>query len=245
MAAGPVRQPARPDAADDAAGRAGCRCHHGSGAVVSTLGYCPPPASGECSAAPIDEHPMRPSILAVILAIAPFTAGSAQPPASVITRLAEGWSGQTSPRCTQHSTGGRLVDGQRDPWACEWSATTGGTLPGHVWGTVDVPERPSMVMWDRPSRDVGDADRVIDSVRTSLAARGLREYPCGETDVPAGHVRATSWLSPDLFVHLSRIAPPAGAPRIFIVAVDDPAQVPHIFRCDLGDPKDSKRPPAG
>jgi hypothetical protein len=187
---------------------------------------------------------MRHAILAALLVVTPFAAGNAQPPASAITELAESWSGQASPRCTRRSTGGELVDGQRDPWECEWSATAGDTPPGHVWGDVDVPERVSMVMWDRPTRDAKDADRVIDSVRTSLTARGLRESPCGETDVPAGHVQATSWMNADLFIHLSRIAPPAGAPRLAVVAVSDPAQVPRIFRCDLHDAPDAARPPA-
>jgi hypothetical protein len=188
---------------------------------------------------------MRHPILAALLVVAPLAAGSAQPPTSVITELAESWSGQSSPRCTQRSTGGALVDGQRDPWECEWSAANGNELPGHVRGRVDVPERASMVMWDRPTRDARDADRVIDSVRTSLTARGLKEHSCGETDVPAGHVRATSWMSAELHVHLSRIAPPAGAPRLLIVAVDDTAQVPRILRCDLPDATDAGRPPTG
>jgi hypothetical protein len=186
---------------------------------------------------------MRHPILAALLVVTPFAAGGAQPPASVITALAESWSGQTSPRCTQRSTGGALVDGQRDPWECEWSTRTGDTPPGHVWGDVDVPERASMVMWDRPTRDAKDADRVIDSVRTSLTARGLHEYPCGEDDVPAGHAWATSWMSAELFIHLSRIAPPSGAPRLLIVAVDDTTQVPRLLRCDLRDAPAATRPP--
>lgn len=85
---------------------------------------------------------------------------------------------------------------------------------------------PSILNWERPTTGASDADRLIDSLSTAFARQGLALRQCGEGDVPAGRDRAMVWEGPDLLVHLSRIAPAEGPPKLYVVAMDEPAAFP-------------------
>jgi hypothetical protein len=92
---------------------------------------------------------------------------------------------------------------------------------GRVTATVSPAEGTTLVTWKRPTAGARDADRVIDSLHTALARRGLTRRACGAGAVPAGRLRTVAWRDARLLVPLSRIAPPTGAPRLVVVAADD------------------------
>jgi hypothetical protein len=77
--------------------------------------------------------------------------------------------------------------------------------------------------------DAPDARRLSDSLGAVLVKRGLVMRPCPGGDVPAGKATSSVWEGRDLLVMLNRVDPPAGAPKISIMATDAPAAFPAVL----------------
>ena len=77
--------------------------------------------------------------------------------------------------------------------------------------------------------DAPDARRLSDSLGAVLAKRGLVMRNCPGGDVPAGKASSSVWEGRDLLVMLNRVDPPAGAPKITVMATDAPAAFPAVL----------------
>lgn len=180
------------------------------------------------------------SVLPISALLLPAVAACAQPsraepPRNAVTALAEAWSGgQTEPRCQPRGPRGEVLLGGDGARHCTWEPAPGSGAVGAVSATVDVAGGPTLLEWVRPARDAADADRLIDSLGTAFRGRGLAERACGESDFPVGRVRGTVWSGPALVVHLSRIAPPEGAPRLHLWVTDLPEAFPMDVVCPSG-----------
>ena len=146
-----------------------------------------------------------------------------------LRQLATAWSGgQTQPSCQTEGPNGEYLGlpGER---YCVWPTPTGASAPGEVSAHMLVTGRVLFLHWVRPTADSADADRLVDSLGTALTSRGLIARACPSGDVPAGHVEMTRWEAPTLIVELSRIAPATGAPKLSVMAGDDPRGVPDVL----------------
>ncbi len=145
-----------------------------------------------------------------------------------LAELAKAWSaGQTRPRCQDRGPRGEYLGTTGDQY-CEWDAPAGQVALGTLSGQVDRRGTISLLTWERPTESVADAERVVDSLGVALTARGLVTHQCGEGEVPAGEVLGILWTSPTVEVHLSKITPPTGTPRVFLMAVAAPNSIPAI-----------------
>ena len=149
--------------------------------------------------------------------------------APTLHQLATDWSGgQTRPRCQTRGPDGEYLGlpGER---YCVWPTPDGAAGQGEVSAHTLVTGRVLFVHWVRPTADKTDADRLVDSLGRALTSRGLIARACPSGDVPAGHLEMTRWESPTLIVELSRVAPAQGAPRLSVIAGDDPGAVPDVL----------------
>lgn len=145
-----------------------------------------------------------------------------------LRQLATTWSGgQTRPRCQNQGPNGAYLGlpGER---YCVWTAPAGTSARGEVAAHTAF-GRLLFLQWTRPTAGKADADRLVDSLGTALTSRGLSARTCPSGDVPAGHVEITRWEAPTLIVELSRITPAQGAPRLSVLAADDPKAVPDVM----------------
>ena len=124
-----------------------------------------------------------------------------------------------------------MVDGQIDPWECEWSAAVGDNDLGRIWGLQD--EHVSAVMWSRVTVDAAEADRVADSLSVAFTARGLRKHGCGVSELPDRSVQAVLWEGPDLAIHILRTTLQHEPPQFLLSATNAPALMPASLRCDM------------
>lgn len=140
--------------------------------------------------------------------------------------MAHTWSGaDRRPVCRRTGPDGEEL-GSADARYCEWrSPSTGGA------GTLTAIVRPqaTMVTWRRTTASVVDADRLTDSIRTALLARGLTERTCGTISNLSGESRGVRWESSDLVVDVTRSTPHRGTPSLQIIAIDAPAEMPQIL----------------
>lgn len=189
---------------------------------------------------PRTPHRLASSVLPIAALLLPAVVScarpsGAQPPPDPVTVLAEAWSGgQTEPRCQPRGPRGEVLLGGDDARHCTWEPAPGSGAVGTVSAKVDVAGGPKLLEWVRPARDAADADRLIDSLGTAFRGWGLAERACGESDVPVGRVRGTVWSGTALVVHLSRIAPPEGAPRLHLMVTDLPSAFPMDVVCPSG-----------
>lgn len=155
------------------------------------------------------------------------TSDDASGGAPTLGQLIMHWSGgQESARCSLAGPGGELAFG--DPQACEWAPVPGSGAVGRVSGSLDSSGRPTMITWERPTEGAADADRLIDSLGAAFVGYGLTARECGDGPAPAGQIRSMVWEGAALVVHLSRIVPDSGAPRLVIMSIDRPDAFPEI-----------------
>ena len=156
------------------------------------------------------------------------TADDASGGAPTIGRLIMLWSGgQESATCRVAGPGDNPALDVGQP--CEWAPVPGSGAVGRVSGSLDSSGRPTLITWMRPTEGTADADRLIDSLGTAFAGHGLTHRDCGSGATPAGQVRGMLWEGPTLVVHLSRITPDSGAPRLAVMAIDQPDEFPDVL----------------
>ena len=151
---------------------------------------------------------------------------TAAPP--TLTELATAWSaGQENPRCQDRGPRGEYL-GPGGNQYCVWETPAGRVALGHVSAHVDGRGHPTLLTWERPTDGATDATRLVDSLGSALTGRGLTARPCGTGEVPAGSVEAVLWEGPTVEVHVSRITPPSGTPRLVTMVVAAPNSIPAV-----------------
>ena len=156
----------------------------------------------------------------------PVAQASLVPPSP--RQLATSWSGgQDQPRCQSRGPRGEVLalPGAR---YCVWEPSQGSQARGTVSGQVNAAGEPTILTWEVRTESAAEADEIVDSLGTALRAHGLESRHCIGRVVPAGQLEMTLWEAPTLLVHISRITPSSGAPRLGIVAVDDARAMPAV-----------------
>jgi hypothetical protein len=93
---------------------------------------------------------------------------------------------------------------------------------------VTVTGEPTILTWEVSTESAAEAEEIVDSLGTALRAHGLESRQCRGADVPAGQTEMTLWEAPTLAVHISKITPSSGAPRLGIIAVTDARAMPEV-----------------
>jgi hypothetical protein len=159
-------------------------------------------------------------IAASLTALTPLRAQSVQ---NAVTDLAQLWSGTKRP---PHCTRARAltpIEKQLAAFDCTWAAPL--TPPGGmISGTIHASSGYSVVTWQRPTLDPDDANRVRDSLATTLEAIGLKESICGKE----GDDSVGLWIGNALAVHVTRIVESNGIPRLQVIATTDLANTSAI-----------------
>ena len=161
---------------------------------------------------------------------APATIDSAALATQVPTlrQLATGWSGgQTRSRCQDEGPKGEYL-GLPGEQYCVWPAPAGISVSGEVSAHRALGKL-LFLHWTRPTAGRADANRLVDSLDRAFTSRGLHARECPSGEVPAGHLEVTRWEAPTLIVELSLITPAQGAPRLSVMAGDDPRAVPDVM----------------
>lgn len=157
---------------------------------------------------------------------APGQGGADAPP--TLGELAAAWSaGQDHPRCQDRGPRGEYL-GPRGDQYCVWDAPAGRVALGQVGAYTDRRGDPTFLTWERPTAGGSDADRLVDSLGAALTSRGLTARECGGGESPAGTFSAVMWTNSEIEVHLSRITPPTGEPRLVVMAVAAPGSIPAV-----------------
>lgn len=161
-------------------------------------------------------------IAASVTARAPAQAQTVQ---NAVVDLAQLWSGSKRP---PHCTRARAltpIDKQLAAFDCVWTAPA--TPPGGmITGTIHASSGYSVVTWQRPTLDPDDANRVRDSLATTLEALGLKESLCGKE----GNDSIGLWIGNALAVQVTRIVESNGIPRLQVIATTDLANTSAV-RC--------------
>lgn len=146
-----------------------------------------------------------------------------------LRQLATAWSGgRTQPKCGHHGPNGEYPGPMGDQY-CVWSTAAESPAGDEVGASATKSGHLLLLQWDRPTKGKADADRLVDSLRTALRSHNVIARDCPSGDVPAGHVELVEWNAPTLLIQLSRITPPAGAPRLTVMATDEPSAVPDVL----------------
>ena len=167
----------------------------------------------------------RPWFLVVAFGVTAFTPLHAQTVQNAVIDLAQLWSGSKRP---PHCTRARAltpIDKQLAAFDCVWTAPA--TPPGGmITGTIHASSGYSVVTWQRPTLDPDDANRVRDSLATTLEALGLKESLCGKE----GNDSIGLWIGNALAVQVTRIVESNGIPRLQVIATTDLANTSAV-RC--------------
>jgi hypothetical protein len=125
--------------------------------------------------------------------------------------------------------------GEPNARRCRWSSRLAASDSNQVEAIL-FEATGSSISWSRLALDAGHAARVIDSLRNALRARGLVGYKCTfGGQAPAGRVTTEFWKSPALFVHIGKIAPDSGRPKLMVTAVDEESAFPEVLCRENGE----------
>jgi hypothetical protein len=143
-----------------------------------------------------------------------------------LMRIANFFVGEwREPECGSEPSGGEWIWYDGGDY-CEWMTPT----RGRIVAQRDEHHRVHAVLLNRQTDSEAHARKILDSLATTLRSFGLAGRECEPGSSPAGAVR--SWLYEDrkeILVHISEITPPASAPRLLAVAVDNPNAFPRAL----------------
>lgn len=170
--------------------------------------------------------PMRTSLCLSLAIAATWACASDSFTDNEVMVMAQAWSGSSQlPLCGRTGPDGEDL-GSPDSRYCEWRTPS---ADAREKLSAIVEARATTVTWRRATSTAEDADRLTDSIRSALLARGLRERSCGAITNLTGESRGVRWEGDSLVVDVTRITPRTGPPRVQIVAVDVPSEMPGIL----------------
>lgn len=105
---------------------------------------------------------------------------------------------------------------------CEWKSEARGRIGVQRDGRRHV----VAITLNRNTNGEAQARAIVDSIRTVVNSWGLSGRECARSSSPAGDVRSWLFKRSGIGVHISQITPPSGLPRLLVIAVDNPNEVP-------------------